>query len=81
MHRSRKETQTQQFDCPKLGDIALVQLTCVSMDLGDGQEVRATSGGRCNDALRCGVGSTSANRQSWSYDYSKCVHPQLKQNP
>lgn len=75
---SRKETESVDFDCPRLGDTALVQLTYLSMDLGDGQQVRTLSGGGCENAKECGVGTQSANGLSWSFDWTKCVYPQLK---
>ena len=78
MPRSERETVTQDFDCPKLGDTAFVQLTYLSMNLGDGQRDRGISGGGCDDSKRCGVGTASANGLSWSFDWSKCVHPQLE---
>ncbi len=77
MPRSREETESEEFDCPKLGGVAFVELTYRRMDLPDGQRVSAVSGGGCDSAKQCGVGTESANRMSWSFDWSKCVHPKL----
>ena len=61
------ESETQRFECSKLGGAAYVQLNYASRH---GQRLSRGEVGNCDGAKKCGVRADDG-----SFDWSKCVHP------
>lgn len=77
MPRSTQEQETRPFDCPQLGDTAYVELTYLGMSLGNGESVRTLSKFHCEDSKQCGVATAMPGGRGWTYEWAKCVHPEV----
>lgn len=71
------ETDAKRFECRQLGGAAIVQINYASRD---GRRLGAGEVGNCDGAKICGVATPSPNGQSWSFDWSKCVHPMVRKS-
>lgn len=72
-----QEHESVSFECSRLGETATVVRTFVTRPR-DPEFPRILSGFDCEDRNRCGVGKCSPNGMSWTYDWSLCVHPDVR---
>jgi hypothetical protein len=77
----KTQIQTQQYDCSRAKERVLVHLTIRELydsRSGCAQKIHeAVTKFDCNGKGTCGVG-TQTGPLSMSFDWSKCVHPEMQ---
>ena len=73
--RSRKDLESVDYKCPLLKGTAHIKLKYTIIDK---PYIRKLIQFDCEECISCGVGTKSGN--VWSFDWCKCVHPNLQNN-
>jgi hypothetical protein len=76
---SERDIQHEVFNCTKMGSkVTITREILVHRSSATGEiDARFTTPIDCDHKSDCGVGESSG--RSISYDWTKCVHPDLKQ--
>jgi hypothetical protein len=75
---SKREIQYEVFNCSKMGaKVKITREVLIHRSSGTGEiDAKFTTSIDCDHKTDCGVGKASG--LSISYDWTKCVHPDLK---
>lgn len=75
---SERDIQHEDFNCSKMGSKVTITREILIHRSSTGEiDDRVTTSIDCDHKSDCGVGESSG--PSTSYDWTKCVHPDLKQ--